>query len=248
MVERDDRSPVATFHTAAPLSAASAVELSESAAHHARVKRLEADDRIQLTDGSGTVALGRLSSIDKRRVTVDVEQIRRVSAPSAIHLRVPIGDRDRMLWLAEKATELGVTTWQAVRFRRSMSVSPRGEGAAFAAKVEARMISALEQSGGAWLPRRLDDCALDDIDVPAGSARILLDRDGAPLLGLAGADSAVVLFGPEGGLEPAELSALDAGDWQRASLAGNTLRFETAGIAAVAVVRAVRLNLQDTRE
>jgi 16S rRNA (uracil1498-N3)-methyltransferase len=246
MVERDDRPPVATFYTPAALNASGSVELAESAAHHARVKRLALDDRIALTNGRGTLASGRLSSIDKRRVAVDLDRVWNVAAPSAIHLRVPIGDRDRMLWLAEKATELGVTTWQGVRFRRSMSVSPRGEGAAFAARVEARMVAALEQSGGAWLPRRLDDCAPEAIDIPPESARILLDRDGAPLLGLAGAEPVVVLFGPEGGVEPAERTALEAVGWQRARLAENTLRFETAGIAAVAVVRAAQMNLSPT--
>lgn len=247
MVDRDDRPPVATFHTTTSLGAAPSVELSESAAHHARVKRLEIGDRIQLTDGKGTLALGRLASVDRRRTVVEVERAWAVSAPWPIHLRVPIGDRDRMLWLAEKATELGITTWQAVRFRRSMSVSPRGEGAAFGAKVEARMIAALEQSGGAWLPRRLDDCTVDDIDVPSGAVRILLDRDADPLPGLANANAVVLLFGPEGGLESAERSVFLSAGWQRASLAETTLRFETAGIAAVAVVRAAH-SLPITRE
>ena len=241
MVERDDRPPVATFYTAASLVANASVELSEGAAHHARVKRLEIGDSIRLTDGKGTVALGRLSSMDKRRVAVDVEDVQTVVQPDAIHLRVPVGDRDRMLTLAEKATELGVASWQAVRFRRSMSVSPRGEGDAFGAKVEARMIAALEQSGGAWLPRRLADCDPHAIDLPSDSTRLLLDRDGVPLLGLASRGATVLLFGPEGGLEAAEYSALEAAGWKRARLTENTLRFETAGIAAIAVVRAAQL-------
>jgi len=241
-VERDDRSPVATFHAATPLVAGATVELSDAAAHHARVKRLAVGDLVALTDGRGCMAIGVLSSLDKRRATVAIDTTELSALPSPIHLRVPVGDRDRMLLLAEKATELGVSSWQAVRFRRSLSVSPRGEGDAFGAKVDARMVSALEQSGGAWLPRRLPDGAIDAIDVPESATRVLLDRDGAPLLRAGGGAGPIVLvFGPEGGLEADERAELEASGWQRAALAANTLRFETAGIAAVAVLRAIHL-------
>lgn len=175
-MERDDRTAVATFHVASPFAGGDVVQLSDAAAHHARVKRLEPGDRIQLTDGRGTLGAGTLESVDKKAASVRVESVRAVTRPAEIHLRVPIGDRDRMLMLAEKATELGVTTWQAVRFRRSMSVSPRGEGQTFGEKIQARMISALEQSGGAWLPRRMADCAPDAMDVTGAASRILLDR------------------------------------------------------------------------
>lgn len=244
-MERDDRSAVATFYSTSPLRAPSAIELSESAAHHARVKRLVAGDLIRLTDGQGTLAAGRLATLDKRHASVEIDSTQRIDAPAGIHLRVPIGDRDRMLMLAEKATELGAASWQAVRFRRSMSVSPRGEGDAFAAKVEARMISALEQSGGAWLPRRLGDAETDAIDVPVSATRILLDRAGTPLLRLAGTSEMVLVFGPEGGLEPDEHASLIANGWQPATLAPGTLRFETAGIAALSVMCAAQLAIRD---
>jgi 16S rRNA (uracil1498-N3)-methyltransferase len=241
VVERDDRPPVATFYVTSPLESGVRIELSEAAVHHARVKRLAPGDLIQLTDGRGMTAIGDLSSLDKRAATVTISALRHVAPPLAIHLCVPIGDRDRMLLLAEKAAEFGIATWQAIRFRRSMSVSPRGEGEAFGAKIDARMISALEQSGGAWLPQRLPDCAIDEIDVPATASRILLDIDGDALLRVAGCRESALVFGPEGGLEPSERETLQARGWRPARLTENTLRFETAGIAAVAVIRAAHL-------
>jgi 16S rRNA (uracil1498-N3)-methyltransferase len=240
-VERDDRPPVATFYSPAAFGVGESVRLSDAASHHARVKRLEAGDRVQVTDGRGLLGHGVLETLDKRGAAVRVESVVPSAPLSEIHVRVPVGDRDRMLLLAEKVTELGIASWQAVRFRRSQSVSPRGEGPAFGEKVQARMISALEQSGGAWLPARLPDCAVEGIEADRDALRVLLDRDGAPLIHLAAARSTVLLFGPEGGLEPAEREMLIAGGWQRACLADNTLRFETAGIAAVAVVRAADL-------
>lgn len=239
-MERDDRSPVATFLADAPPRVGETTTLGEEAAHHARVKRLEVGDAIRLVDGKGHVGLGAIDAIRKGSVDVGVTQAESIPSQPAIHLRVPVGDRDRMLWLAEKATELGVATWQAVRYRRSASVSPRGDGAAFAEKVRARMVSALEQSGGAWLPTLLPDATVENIARTPGDLPLMLDVGGdalATIGGLSAMANPVITFGPEGGLEAQERDALIAAGWRPVSLATNTLRFETAGIAAVAVCR-----------
>jgi 16S rRNA (uracil1498-N3)-methyltransferase len=243
-VEHDDRAPVATFYIAAPFRAGEVLTLGESQAHHARVKRLEKGDVVRLTSGDGNVATGAIVELRKASIDIELGLTERVAAPAPVHLRVPIGDRERMLWLAEKATELGVTSWQGVRFRRSASVSPRGEGAAFAEKVRTRMVSALEQSGGAWMPTVLPDTVPENIEVPPNSVSVVLDVYGAPLphvLGLDVARGRVILFGPEGGIDADELSGLRDAGFVAARLAPTVLRFETAGIAAVAVARATSL-------
>jgi 16S rRNA (uracil1498-N3)-methyltransferase len=157
-------------------------------------------------------------------------------------LYAPIADRERMLWAAEKTTELGVSSWQSVRFRRSASVTPRGEGPAFGEKLRARMIGALEQSSGAWLPRMLPDSAPSDLDTGA-AIKLVLDARGEPLVDLLSPrdSSFAILVGPEGGIEADELDRLVADGWRPASLGATTLRFETAAVAAVAVFRAAQV-------
>lgn len=244
-MERDDRSPVGTFFVESTVAQGETTSLGEHAAHHARVKRLTAGDIVQLTDGAGQLAIGSITDIRRTSVVVAVHEVQLVARPPAIHLRAPVADRERMLWLAEKATELGVASWQAVRFRRSASVSPRGEGAAFHEKLRARMVSALEQSAGAWLPEGLSDTTLDALSVDAGQLPIVLDATGVPLGSLltpaTSSVTPVILVGPEGGIEPIELSSLTAAGWRTASLASTMLRFETAGVAAIAVVRGAQL-------
>lgn len=238
-MERGGRAVAASFFLEGDLAVGASVSLPEAAAHHARVKRMEVGDAVRLTDGKGVVAFGAIAMLDKRSAVVDVNDVERVIAPAAIHLRVPIGDRDRMLWLAEKATELGIASWQSVKFQRSASVSPRGEGDAFAMKVRARMIGALEQSGGAWLPRVLRDTALDALSFDDCQQPILLDPSGTSISHMVRSDrEPVILFGPEGGVTDDERQRLVGAGWQLASLADTVLRFETAGIAALAVCRA----------
>ncbi len=243
-MEHDDRPPVATFFAAGPFAAGTVATLGESQAHHARVKRLEEGDVVRLTSGAGIVATGSIVALHKSAVNVMVQRVERADERPSVHLRVPIGDRERMLWLAEKATELGIASWQSVRFRRSASVSPRGEGAAFAEKIRARMVSAIEQSAGAWLPEILPETTADSIDVDPSALRVVLDVAGAPLLEVLArepARGAVLLFGPEGGFDASESTALATAGWVGARLAPTTLRFETAGVAAVAITRAAHL-------
>jgi 16S rRNA (uracil1498-N3)-methyltransferase len=153
---------------------------------------------------------------------------------------VPVADRDRMLWLAEKCTELGAASWRPVVWSRSRSVSPRGEGAAFEGKVRARMAGALAQCEGAWLPavHAAASPAEAIAAVPDEGVRLLLDVDGAPLAGRALTPPVTVAVGPEGGLDRAERDRLAAGGFTPVALPGNVLRFETAGVTGLALVLA----------
>ena len=238
-----DRPAVATFFVAAAFAPGVTATLDESAAHHARVKRLETGHPVRVTNGAGLIGSGRIGAVKRAEVLVDVVSVESVERPAALHVRVPVADRDRMLWLAEKATELGVASWQAVRFRRSLSVSPRGEGDGFRAKLLARMKSALEQSGGAWLPEMLPEVDVEFLAAPSDTLPILLDVGGPPLISAMGNASKqfapILLVGPEGGIELSELASLTNRGWRTASLGATTLRFETAGIAAIAVMRAL---------
>lgn len=231
-----------TFYLDGALVAGGSVALPEAAAHHARVKRLAGGDPVRITNGHGRVATGFIQRIARASVDVALDDVRDLAPPSRLELYAPVGDRDRMLWLAEKATELSVTAWRPVVFSRSRSVTPRGEGEAFAAKVRARMAGALEQSGGAWLPvihREVDlDAALEECAI---EPRFLLDQHGGRLAtGEAGQASALIL-GPEGGVEHEERERIIASGWRPVALSHNVLRFETAAIAAVAVIRALQV-------
>ena len=189
--------------------------------------------------------------LSKSYAAVDVQLVESEAPPPAVHLLVPIADRERMLWLAEKATELGLASWRPVMWRRSKSVSPRGEGVGFQEKVRARMIAALTQSGGSWLPTLFPDAPLERAILAApegGGLRFLLDQEGAPMLlhvraevgdtPALGRSPLTLALGPEGGLEPAERDALRGAGFVPVSLGDRTLRFETAGLAALAIVRA----------
>ena len=239
MVERGPAPGVATFFAPEAPVAGTVITLGEDAAHHMRVRRMGPSERIRLTDGAGTVGGGSIARITKTQVAIDVDEVAHIDPLPEVHLLVPIADRDRMLWLAEKCAELGASTWRPVLWRRSRSVTPRGEGTAFQAKVRARMIAALEQSGGAWLPTLYPDAPLDRalIATPAGT-RLLLDPAGGPMLTAAAVPPTTIAIGPEGGLDDAERASLIDGGFSPVSIGSTILRFETAAIVGLAIARA----------
>ncbi len=236
-----------TFVTSEPLVAQGTCALDEHAARHLRVLRLDAGATIGLRDGHGGVAEGQLVRLSKGHAHVEVTAFEERPQPPAVHLLVPVADKDRMLWLAEKAAELGCTSWRPVIWRRSRSVSPRGEGMSFQLRVKARMENALAQSEGAWLPQLFPEANVERalLAAPEG-ARVVLDPDGEPLVGPSSSPliaPITIAIGPEGGIERDEMDALLRAGFQRASVGATILRFETAAIAALAMARTVLASL-----
>lgn len=238
-MERGDRAPLATFYAPDLSQSAAEVALGESAAHHAGVRRLSVGNVVRLTNGGGAVGMATIRRLTKGEMVAAVGALEHLPRLPLLEVLAPVADRDRMLWLAEKCAELGVSVWQPVMFSRSRSVAPRGEGEGFAAKIRARMVAALEQSGGAWLPEVRRELPLERaLAGVTARARYVLDSAGGRIDPAGGAHGAAVVFGPEGGIEPSELEMLQASGWKPVALALTTLRFETAGIAAVAILRA----------
>jgi 16S rRNA (uracil1498-N3)-methyltransferase len=241
VVERNDRAPAVTFYCSDSLAPGVPVTLGDDAAQHARVIRIGSGESVELRDGMGNAARGILARIAKRSLTVDVTEVWEIPALPSIHMLVPVADRDRMLTLAEKITELGATSWRPIMWRRSRSVGPAGDGPAFQSRLKGRMISALTQSGGGWLPEIFPTAPLPRAiaAAPEGS-RILLDAHAdSPILSLDLSGPVSIALGPEGGLDERERDEMIEGGFSPVALTGGTLRFETAGIAALAIARAM---------
>jgi 16S rRNA (uracil1498-N3)-methyltransferase len=238
-VERPDRAQV-TFYSPEAFTSGVPVTLGDDAAQHARVLRIGAGEPVELRDGLGNAARGTLARVAKRSLTVDVADVWQIPDLPPVHLLVPVADRDRMLYLAEKCTELAATSWRPVIWRRSRSVGPAGDGPAFQSRLKGRMIAALTQSRGGWLPEIHPSAPVQRaIAASPDGTRILLDADADPLIGIDVTAPVVIAVGPEGGLDPKERQEMIDGGFRPASLVGATLRFETAGIAGLAIVRAM---------
>lgn len=219
------------------------VVLAGAEAHHAAtVRRVRAGERVTVGDGRGTWLTGTCITVDPRAVVVRVDSRRDVPAPSPRLVLVQAlakGDRDEMA--VQATTELGVdelVPWQAAR-----SVS-RWD-AAKAVKNRARWTSiareAAKQAHRAWVPMVAPLETVGDLARRAETSRVIvLDPAATTRLpdALSGEGDVVIVVGPEGGIAPEELAALERAGARRAVLGDTVLRTSTAGPAALAVVSA----------
>lgn len=240
-MERTDRAAAVTFFSPDEFVAGVPIALGDEAAQHARVLRIGAGEPVELRDGRGGAARGTIARAAKRSLSVDVAAVWQIADLPPVHMLVPVADRDRMLQLAEKCTELGATSWRPVIWRRSRSVGPAGDGPTFQSRLRGRMIAAMTQSGGGWLPEIHPSAPLQRaVRAAPDGARILLDASSAdPLIGFSLDAPVTIAIGPEGGLDANERDEMIEAGFQPASLVGGTLRFETAGMAGLAMVRSM---------
>ncbi len=236
------------IHQPQALRSGQQLELTPEGARHVQVLRLQPGDAITLF--GDPVAGGEYEATVLRmgRSSVEVEvgahhALEREPA-RAVHLAVGMPANERMDWLVEKATELGVASIQPLMTERSV-LRLKGERAdKKQAHWQAVAVAACEQCGGNRVPVIHPVLGLAEWlrePVPAGALRGVLSlAPGArPLSCLAATDPGAPLLlvhGPEGGLSPQEEQVLLAQGWQPVTLGPRVLRAETAAIAALASV------------
>lgn len=239
MVRVGNPTAVATFFSPDAPAPGAVLMLGAEAAAHARALRLHPGASVRVVDGCGNIATASIRRVGKDTVQADVEELRTVERGPEVHLLLPVGDKDRMLWLAEKSVEISLTSWRPVLWNRSVSVAGRGQGPTFLRRIQARMTAALEQCGGAWLPDIFPESQIGRaIAAAPEGARFVLDPRGEKMIPARAVAPVVLVLGPEGGMEPEELELFTAAQFERVRLPGNTLRFETAGVAALTLAHA----------
>lgn len=226
------------------------MSLAEDESRHVRALRLAPGAPVRLTDGCGTLWDARLMSGSGRSADCVLDAPSIPAAALPVELAFGVGNKAHVMWLVEKATEMGVSRLLPLESERTRSVADAGRSPAFWNKAGRRAISAMKQSGGAWLPAIEPPCPLDDYVARSGEAAgrdaggtkllVRLDGSGEGLWGVIqpwdGTGRVGMLVGPEGGWSTGEVARLDEAGFRPASLGPLVLRFETAAIAGLAVV------------
>jgi 16S rRNA (uracil1498-N3)-methyltransferase len=174
-------------------------------------------------------------------MVVEVGAVRRVPDPPRFTLIVGAGDKERFGWLAEKAAELGVTDLVPLKTERTRSVAA-GIREGHVQALQRRARQAIKQSRAGWAPRVHPPEGVREAAKRAGSAplRWLADPNAEPPPALPPGEPITVVVGPEGGLIDAERQVFLAAEFHPVRLAPDLLRFETAALAAAAVVASQR--------
>ena len=115
------------FHCPPPIPLIGSFILPSEAAHHAaRVLRLRENDAVQIFDGIGNECHGVIAEISSKRVVVGNLAAIQVSreTPLQVVLGQALVSSEKMDWIIQKATELGVTEIQPLDTERSVAKLP----------------------------------------------------------------------------------------------------------------------------
>jgi 16S rRNA (uracil1498-N3)-methyltransferase len=218
----------------------SVIVLDPEETHHAvRVLRLRPGDPLSVFDGKGREWEAVLLSADRASAAVRTvsELPGRVDPVLAVTLFQALCRPERMEWLIQKGTEVGLAAIRPFSARRSEAGDPSGGRLRRYRRVA---LEAAKQSGRRAVPEVAEPVVAVP-PPPEGTRALLLDAGpGARPLAewIAAPEPAEVWLavGPEGGFEPEEAASLEASGWRRASIGPRTLRTETAGVVAAALV------------
>jgi 16S rRNA (uracil1498-N3)-methyltransferase len=232
----------------AELQPGSIVELArETASHLAKVLRARSGDELILFDGRGTEFSAAIDAVRGARVTVTVGAAQTVDRESPLRVTliqcVPRGDR--MDFVVQKATELGVACIVPVLSQRSVVKLDAAQAASKLLHWRAVAISACEQCGRNRLPRVETAQSLLNFlgalpPMPAQTLRLVLEPEAAATsaaVHAAGVQCVEFAIGPEGGFAPEELEAFRLSGFTRVGLGPRVLRTETAAIAALVMLQ-----------
>lgn len=204
------------------------------------VLRLREGDGVAVFNGRDGEWAASVSEVTKRQVTLQLGHCLRPLRLPPDHwlLFAPIKS-GRIDLVVEKATELGVRAFGAVRTARTVVTRVNEE------RLLAHAVEAAEQTGRSDVPQMLPYRPLEQwlSAWPEGRRLILCDETGQgrpaqeALPALRG-QAAALLVGPEGGFSPAELERLRSFPYVTSiTLGPRVLRADTAAIAALTCVQ-----------
>ena len=211
-----------------------------------RVLRLAVGDEVSLFNGEGPEWSATIGAMTRSTATLHIGESHEVGTESAlkIHLVQGISRGERMDFVVQKATELGVkritpvlTEYGVVKLDAARAEKRRDHWQSVAA-------NACEQSGRTRVP--LIDAPMTlknwfgDKPAQVDSELILTPGATAPLTGIAAPTTKVcVLIGPEGGFSQGEYEDAAASGFTAVSLGPRVLRTETAAVAALTVMQSL---------
>ena len=212
--------------------------------HAANVRRIRPGERLDLSDGAGTLAHCVIEDVGKGRLSARVLDRRTVppaAPPVTVVQALPKSDRSELA--IELATEAGAdafVAWQASRCVARWDGSARIDKGLRRWAAVAR--SAARQSRRAHVPSVSGPVSTAELvtrirdDVTAGAVVLALHESAdvrLSELAVGQADSLILIVGPEGGISDDEIAALTGAGATAVRLGPTVLRTSTAAAVAL---------------
>ena len=247
------------FYTPQALTTDAELALDAASARHVQVLRMQPGGALVLFNGQGGEYAAEVTHMGRSevRVRVGLHDNAEREAARAVHIVIGMPANERMEWLLEKATELGVASIQPLMTERTVLRLSGERAEKKQAHWQAVAVAACEQSGrnrvpvvhavqnfNHWLAAKTQSKLAPALvsNVADSGDTVLRCVFSVHHGGLAASAFAApptrsieCLCGPEGGLSPAEEAAATAIGYVAVSLGARVLRSETAPLAALAL-------------
>jgi 16S rRNA (uracil1498-N3)-methyltransferase len=210
-------------------------ELPEQESQHCvKVLRKQAGDTIDVTDGQGRFYTAQITEANPRRCRLQLKETILAPPPCPVQIELavaPTKNADRMEWLAEKATEIGINSLAFLKTRYSERKALNLD------RIRKILIAAMKQSEKAFLPNLQDLTAFEAfVQQPFAGQKFIPHCNAGPKPLLSQAcpkgKNARILIGPEGDFSEEEVTLALAQGYQAVSLGETRLRTETAAWVA----------------
>lgn len=217
-------------------------------AHHViDVMRMKERDKVVSFDGTGVEYTGFIERIDARRRIVTVEVIK-TARPSpgkfpCVVLAQAIPKKEKMDYIVEKATELGVSRIIPIVTERTIPRPAEGERAGKTERWERLATAAAKQCGRSDVPDVSRPVLFSDIPpMIENYDRVIVAHLGEDTVPLKKAlegfrfGNVLVLIGPEGDFTPEEISLVRANNCRHVSLGRRVLKSDTAALFVLSAI------------
>lgn len=221
---------------------------SESSHYLGKVLRLQPGHTVHLFDGElhpeqqqPGFYRAEILALEKKSVTLNLTDFTPTNTESqlAIHLGIGVSKGEKLDWVIQKATELGVTSITPLSCQRSDVRIP-------AERLEKRLlhwrqvaISACEQCQRNQLPQiNTLNSSLEWAKEIEADYKLVLHHRAQKNIITSTPQSVAIIIGPEGGLSAEEITSCEAYGFQALKLGPRVMRTETAPIAALSILQA----------
>lgn len=206
----------------------------EESKHCIRVLRLKAHDQVQLVDGKGNLYLAEITVPHPKRTLLTVMEVQKEynKRNHYLHLAVaPTKNIERLEWLLEKATEIGVDEISWILCQRSERKEVKNE------RLNKIATAAVKQSIKAYHPKLNSIISFNNlIEGHTKAQRFIAHCEPGVKYSLKSQvqpkGNYLILIGPEGDFTPMEVQTALSNGFQSITLGESRLRTETAALEA----------------
>lgn len=224
------------------------IELTGSDVNHIKnVLRLKPGEEILVSSGDNIDYQCRILAISPDAVTAKIERQeecgRELGTKVFLFQGLPKGDK--MEWIIQKMTELGVHKIYPVAMKRSVVKLDDKKAADKVKRWNAIAEVAAKQSKRSMIPEvapvmtfpeAVREAASIDVKLLPYECAEGMERTKAIIQGLSAGNSVAVFIGPEGGFDREEIELALQSGWESITLGRRILRTETAGMMLMSVL------------